>query len=161
MRSHVLLGRAIRFVAVAAAPATMALGVGSCASDTSPANQSETNVAIMRLTVANQQVTVDQTGNVTGGPIVLRAGIPASVTAEFLTATGETDPRVVRATYQLNGAVEGSEPVTFTRSTTDPFAGTLVCNTPNVNAHVRFSLYNVELQHDTWGPFEVSISVEY
>jgi hypothetical protein len=137
------------------------LCAGSCASDTASPGTSETDVAIMRLSVANQQITVDQTGSVTGGPVVLRAGIPATVTAVFLTATGEADPRIVRATYQLNASVVGSEPVTFTRSTTDPFSGTLSCNAPNVTAHVRFSLYNVELQHDTWGPFEVAISVAY
>ena len=139
----------------------LAACAGSCASDTSNNPVPEAEVAIMRLSVANQQVTVDQTGNVTGGPIVLRAGISAAVTAVFLKVTGEADPRVVPATYQLNAVVVGSAPATFTRSTTDPFSGSLTCDTPGSTVHVMFSLYNVERQHDTWGPFQVAVSVPY
>ena len=111
MRSPVSPRAALRVVdanALAIAMA-MALCIGSCAGDTTSTSSSETDVAIMRLSVANQQITVDQTGSVTGGPAVLRAGIPVTVTAVFLTVTGETDPRVVRATYQLNASVVGSD----------------------------------------------------
>lgn len=112
-------------------------------------------VTTLRLTVGNQLVTLDINGVATGAPIVLRPGVSANVAAVWLKSNGEPETRVTRAVYQLNVTNVGGAPVTFERSTTDPFAGTIVCNAPATGT-LRVSLYNVEEQHDLWGPFQVS-----
>jgi hypothetical protein len=136
-----------------------AVAGGACVSDTTDPGDREPAVAIMRLTVGNTQINVDQSGQVTGGQIVLRPGVASNVTAEFLSITGETLPGVTPAVYQVNAVASGSEPITFQRSNSNPFAGTITCNVPSVTAHMRFSLYNVEKQHDLWGPFDVAFVV--
>lgn len=119
----------------------------------------EPNVASMRVTVSSQQITVDQSGNVTGGPGVLHTGTVASVSAVFLDANGQSAQGVTPATYQLNVSVPGGQSITFQRSTTNPFAGTLIGSVDGTSTQLRFSLYNVETQQDVWGPFDVAFVV--
>lgn len=131
------------------------LALSSCVTDDTSAPEHEPDVVVMRITVANQQVEVKNSGEITGQEIVLHAGVTVSVSAVFLNASGERVDGVTAALYQLNGVTSGPVPITFTRSNSDPFSGTIVCNVPNVTGHILFSLYNIEKQHDLWGPADV------
>ena len=111
----------------------------------------------MRLAVGSQSVVVSAAG-VTGGPIALSVGAN-SITATFLTAAGQPDPNVSAAEFQLNVEVLGGAPITFQRSATNPFAGTLTASAAVQGAQLQFTLFHVEAQHADLGPFVVTTNV--
>lgn len=114
----------------------------------------EAEVEFMRITVGAQQVTVNATGAVTGGPISIVSGAATDVSVEFLTAE-MTDALAEHADdYQLNvGAPAG---MTFTR--TGPFAGSIT-GTVTGTSNVQFSLFHIEESHTDFGAFGVPVTV--
>lgn len=137
-----------------------ALAVAGCASDTTGAGGTQPRIARLQLSVANQIVEIDRNGQVTNGPIVIRAGIDVEVHATFLTQSGLPDPLVTAAAYQLNLTPNGgTATITFARSDVDPFEGIIRCNFENTSGTILLSLHNVEEQKDYWGPFEASVIV--
>jgi hypothetical protein len=129
--------------------------VVSCGDSTSVGDDSP-NVASIRITIASRLLTVNSLGNVTGGPAILRAFSTSNVTATFHQADGVLDPRVTAASFQLNLEIIGPAPLTFQRSTTNPFAGTLTATGVAENVRMRVSLFDVEHQVTEFGPFEIS-----
>ena len=144
-------------VAFAAIIAGFALA--SCEADLLGTGGGDPDVASMRVTVASQQITINESGQVTGAPGVLHAGVAASVTAVFLDAGGQGATGVTPGTYQLNVSVPGGASIVFQRSTTNPFAGSLTGSVNGTNAQLRFSLYNIETQRDVFGPADVAFVV--
>jgi hypothetical protein len=143
-----------RVVALALA----ALLVASCADSTSVGDDSP-NVASIRITVASRLITINSLGNVTGGPAILRTNTTANVTATFHQADGVIDPRVTAASFQLNIEMITNAGVTFQRSSTNPFAGTLTTLGAADNVRMRVSLFDVEHQVTEFGPFEMTAIV--
>lgn len=137
--------------------AAATLLVAACSDSTDPDDQ-ENEVVTMRLTVGTQVVNVSDNGTVTGGPLVLAVGAN-TITAAFLKANGQPDEHVVPAEYQLNVVIDGGAPITFTRSTTNPFSGTLTASATVTGATLQFSLYHLEEDHDDFGPFPVTVNV--
>jgi hypothetical protein len=137
-----------------------ALSVAGCADDATGEGGTQPRIARLQLSVANQIVSIDGNGQVTNGPIVLRAGIDVEVHATFLTQSGLPDPLVTAAAYQLNLIPNGGTAViTFALSDIDPFDGIIRCNFANTSGTILLSLHNFEEQKDYWGPFEASVIV--
>jgi hypothetical protein len=135
-------------------------GAGCTGDSTTGPGNGDPEVASLRLTVGNQLVTIDRNGSVVGGPIVLRAGVTASVSAVFVQTSGLPDPRVTPAEYQLNlSSVIQPSCLVYEPSTTDPFAGTMRCDAPGATLAIRLSLHHVERQRDYWGPFNATVTV--
>jgi hypothetical protein len=136
--------------------ALVALSFTACKDDAS--GSKEPDVDVMRLTIAGQVITVSDNGTVSpAGPIVLPVGT-ASVSAQFLDATGVPAAVVTPVEFQLNVLPAAGAPVSFSRSTTNPFAGTLTATGAAENVTIRFSLYHIAEQHDDFGPFPVTVS---
>lgn len=114
----------------------------------------EPRVESMRVVIGGQTVTISPAG-VTGGPIQLSVGAN-SISASFLGDDGLPDPNVSAAEFQLNVEVLGGAPISFQRSGSNPFAGTLAATGPVQGAQLRFSLFHIEEQHPDFGPFTVS-----
>lgn len=146
--------RSLRRLAAFALP--VLLVASACDESTSPEHD-EPEVESMRLVIGSQTVTVTPAG-VTGGPIVLAVGAN-TITATFLNAEGEPDDHVSAAEFQLNVEVLGGAPITFQRSTTNPFAGTLTASATVQGAQLRFALFHIEEQHEDFGPFTVPVNV--
>ena len=83
----------------------------------------EPNVGSMRISTGTQTVTINSSGQVVGGPIILGFGSTVNITASFFTPDGEPDPNVTQASFQIN--VTSSGLVSFQRNNVNPFAGTL------------------------------------
>lgn len=116
-------------------------------------------IASVLLRVAFQPVGIDATGRVTGGPIVLRAGVSADLTAEFLDSNGLPKPGVTPSDYELRIEPAYNAPVQFKQSVTDGFAGSLVCVYPNVQATLYLTAYNTKTKHVDFGPVPVPVLV--
>jgi hypothetical protein len=150
-----LHSRSNRHRTAALVAAAILLTVSACDETLSP--DGEPAVESMRLVIGSQTVTVSPSG-VTGGPIDLGTGAN-TVTAFFLGANGLPDPNVSAAAFQLNVQVLGGAPITFQRSATNPFAGTLTATAAVQGAQIRFSLFHIEEQHEDFGPFTVTANV--
>lgn len=136
-----------------AALAVTLLATASCESDLIPGLDGEPNVASMRLSIGTQVITINSSGNVTGGPIQLPLGSTLTVSATFLNSEGEPDPAVTQASYQLNVTSTGS--VVFQRNNVNPFAGTLSAGNSGTS-QLLFTLYNLETQDEIFGPWPVT-----
>ncbi len=146
--------RPYRILALAA----VALSLSACKDDaTGLDDDHEIHVASMRLTIAGQPITIAENGTVTGGPVTLAAGTH-SVSAVFLDDDGQPSDDVSAVEFQLNVTIPGGAPVTFTRSTTNPFAGTFTVTGAAQGTQIRFSLYHIEEQHEDFGPFPVTFT---
>jgi hypothetical protein len=139
-----------------AALALTLLATASCESDIIGGIIGEPNVASMRISTGTQSITINQSGNVTGGPLTLGAGSSVSVTATFFTVDGVPDPNVTQASFQLNVTSSGS--VTFQRNNVNPFAGTLTAGGTGTS-QMFFALYDIEGQRNEFGPFPVTVVV--
>jgi hypothetical protein len=117
----------------------------------------EPQVETMRLVVGTQTITVNSSGTVTGGPIVVARNTPTTVTATFLRANGTADPLVTTAEFRLKGATDNAAIATFTFTT--GFSGTITGLAAGTTL-VRFSLLHIEEDHDDFGPHPVPITVQ-
>ena len=126
------------------------LALGACTTD----DAHEVAVDFMRITVGAQQVTVNSTGAVTGGPISIAAGAATNVSVEFLDAS--LGDALAEHADEFQASVTPSAGITFTR--TGPFAGTLTGSGAGA-VNVQFALLHVAENHEDFGPFPVSITV--
>ena len=134
--------------------------VGACGGDVAGGDPTLPRVTQLQLSVGSQVVEIDRNGTVTGGPVVIRAGVDVDLDATFLMQSGLPDPRVTAAAYQVNVVLQGGTAViTFERSDVDPFAGIVRCNFANTSGVLLVSLHHVEEQKDYWGPFELQVLV--
>jgi hypothetical protein len=129
------------------------LATASCESDLIPGLDGEPNVVAMRLSIGLQTITINSSGNVTGGPIQLPLGSTLTVSATFLDPEGDPDPNVTQASFQLNVTSSGS--VVFQRNNVNPFVGTLTAGSAGVS-QTSFTLYNLETQEQVFGPWPVT-----
>jgi hypothetical protein len=127
------------------------LTLGACTKDE---HDHEVDVDFMRITVGAQQVMVNSTGAVTGGPINLVRGVSTSITVAFLNAAMADALDDHADDFQVN--VTTPSGVTFTR--TGPFTGTLSASAAGTYS-VGFSLYHLEENHEDFGPFTVPVAV--
>ena len=134
--------------AVALTAALASLTVATACGDDDPAGpDDEPSVESVRLTVGGTTVTIDDRGN-QSAPLAIRANQATAVSAVFLTASGQEDPIVTRTTeFVLNFENQGGVPLTFTRSATDRFAGTLTAAQTG-SAVVEVQLFHTEENHD-------------
>jgi hypothetical protein len=155
-----MLSVQVRRRSVALIAAAFALSLAACKDDATGADDHdhEPEIEEMRLSIAGQVITVSDNGTVSpAGPIILPVGT-SSVSAQFLDHDGQPDDHVTAAEFQLNVLPATGAPVSFTRSTTNPFAGTLTATTAAENVVIRFSLFHIEEQHNDFGPFPVTFS---
>jgi hypothetical protein len=144
--------------ALGLALAALALTMSACKDDaTGIDDDHDLHVESMRLTIAGQTITVAENGTVTGGPVNLAAG-QHNITAVFLDDEGQPADDVTAIEFQLNVTIPNGTPVTFARSTTNPFAGTFTVTGAQQGAAIRFSLYHIEEQHEDFGPFPVTFN---
>lgn len=136
----------------AALLALSVFAVAACSDDT---DDHEVEVDFMRITAGAQQLMVNSTGAVTGGPLALQAGVGRAITVDFLKADMTTDALGDEA-GEFQVAVTVPAGVTFTR--TGPFAGTLTASAAG-SYDVSFALLHVEENHEDFGPFPVAVSV--
>jgi hypothetical protein len=151
------------FASVRRSPLGLALAatllLGACKDDHSGPHEHDVDVHAMRLEVAGQVVTVSDNGTVTPStPITLPVGA-STITAIFLDDDGQPSDDVDAVDFQLNVTVPSGAPVTFTRSTTNPFAGTLQVTGAASNVDLRFALYHLDEQHEDFGPFPVRFTL--
>jgi hypothetical protein len=137
--------------------AALALSLGACKDDATGIEEDEPEVESMRLTIAGQTVTIAANGAVTGAPVTLPVGTHA-ISAQFLDTAGQPVDGVDAVEFQLNVTIPSGSPVTFTRSTTNAFAGTLTVSAAAATVALRFALFHVEEQHEDFGPFPVSFT---
>lgn len=135
----------------AALVAVAALAMGACSEDE---HDHEVEVDFMRITAGAQQVMVNSTGAVTGGPIALVRNASTNITVAFLDAAMADALDDHADDFQVNITTPAG--VTFTR--TGPFTGTLVATTAGTYS-VGFSLFHIEENHEDFGPFNVSVNV--
>lgn len=153
--SSIRLARSIRRLAVLAA-----LSAAGCTADATGEGGTQPRIARLQLSVGSQIYEIDRNGQITNGPITIRAGIDVEVRAAFRQQSGLPDPLVTAAAYQLNLVPTGGTAVlTFARSDIDPFEGIIRCNFANTSGTILLSLHNVEEQKDYWGPFEAMVIV--
>jgi len=145
--------------ALALLTAVFTLSLAACKDDASGLDDhDEPEIEEMRLTIAGQVITVSDNGTVTpAGPIILPLGA-SSVSAQFLDHDGRPDDHVTAVEFQLNVLPADGAPVTFARSTTNPFAGTLTATSAAEGVVIRFSLFHIEEQHNDFGPFPVTFA---
>jgi hypothetical protein len=139
----------LRLATIVALP--VALVVGACNDE--PVEQ-EPDVATMQLTVGTQTITVDNSGNVTGGPIMVSGTV--NISAEFLRADGTPEPLVTGDEFELRATPANTGVVTFTR--TGAFTGTLTGVSAGTTT-IEFELYHLIEMHEDFGPFPVSVEV--
>ena len=135
----------------AALVAVAALALGACSEDE---HDHEAEVDFMRVTVGAQQVMVNSTGAVTGGPISITSGAATNVTVAFLDAAMADALAEHADDYQANVTTPAG--ITFTR--TGPFTGTLT-GTVAGTVNVSFTLFHLEENHEDFGPFPVPVTV--
>jgi hypothetical protein len=140
--------RSARRVAMLAASV---LAIAACTDDE---HGHEAEVDFMRITVGAQEVMVNSTGAVTGGPISIVSGAVTAVSVEFLDADMDDALGAHADDYQVNITTPAN--VTFAR--TGPFAGTLTGGTVGTN-NLAISLFHIEENHEDFGPFNVSVTV--
>jgi len=136
----------------AALLAVSVFALGACSDDK---DEHEVEVDFMRITAGAQQLMVNSTGAVTGGPLALQAGVARAITVDFLKSDMTTDALADEAgAFQVALTVPAG--VTFNR--TGPFAGTLTASAAG-SYNVSFALLHVEENHEDFGPFPVAVSV--
>lgn len=113
----------------------------------------EADVAYMRITLDATTVTVNASGEITGGPLTLYSPVATPVSVEFLDAEMNDALADHPDEYQLN--VTTPVGVTFTR--TGPYAGTLLAGTGG-DYTLQFALFHLEEGHEDFGPFDVPIT---
>jgi hypothetical protein len=134
---------------------TLGLVVASCGSD--PVDEEpEPEVATMRLTIGSQTYDVDDSGNLTGGPITIPVG-STSVSAQFLRADDTPEPLVTSDVFELRIEPADAAIADFTRG--GAFNGTLVGIAAG-STTMDFALFHLDEQHEDFGPFPLSVTVQ-
>lgn len=141
----------IRPVRRAALVAVAAFALGACSEND---HDHEAEVDFMRVTVGAQEVMVNSTGAVTGGPIRITSGAATNVTVAFLDAAMADALAEHADDYQVN--ITAPAGMTFSR--TGPFTGTLT-GTVTGTVNVSFTLFHIEETHEDFGPFPVPVTV--
>lgn len=135
----------------------LVVGLTACKDSTSPDDDNEPNVTSMVLTFSN-----GQSATVTGVGATPSVRIPVgatAVTARFLTAAGSDDPVVTASVFRLEVSAPAGN-VTFNRSPTNGFSGTLTTTVATTTAvPVTFALLHIAEGHSDFGPLTVNISV--
>jgi hypothetical protein len=134
--------------------ALVVLAGSGCSESIRDDDEDEPQVASMRLTF-NGTTTVTLTGAGGTQSVTLPQG-PNTVTAVFLRQDGSPDPVAVSGVFRLEVTAVG--PITFTRSGTNFFAGTLTIGAPLNSVGVQFSLYHIADDHHDFGPFTVNVT---
>jgi hypothetical protein len=116
----------------------------------------EPEIAALRLTVGSQVVTVDDSGNVTGGPILIAVG-NTSIAAAALDENGDVMADVTAAEFRLDVVSANAGVVTFSR--TGAFAGTLA-GVAAGQTSIDVSIFHLEEMHEDFGEFPVSVTVQ-
>ena len=129
------------------------LAVAACDDDPVEPEDPADAVVTMRLTVGTQAINITD-GNVTGGPINLSVGNMA-ITATFLDDAGAQVTGL--DDFELRVTSDNATVASFNR--TGAFAGNLVGAAAGQTI-LRFSLFHLEEQHDDFGPFPVSVTVQ-
>lgn len=124
----------------AAALAALVFAAG-CRDSTGPDHEDEPHA--VRLTIGTQVVTVDESGNVTGGPIVIPVG-QTPISAQFLADDGDV-LTLNPAEYELRVIPVNAAVVTFTP--TGGFAGTLT-GVAAGNTSLTIQLWHIPAGHD-------------
>ncbi len=135
---------------------SVAATVSACGDDTAEPDP-EPEVATMRLTVGTQTITVNTSGTVTGGPLVVTRGTNVAVAATWLRADGTADPLVTTAEFRLSGTSDNAATATFTH--TAGFSGT-IAGVAAGTTQLRFGLLHIAENHNDFGPFPVPVTVQ-
>jgi hypothetical protein len=135
----------------------LSIATTTAACDDDEEVEPEPDIATMRLVIGTQTITVNETGTVTGGPILLARNTPTTVTATFLRADGTADPLVTTAEFRLNGTSDHAAVATFTF--TSGFSGTITGLTAGTTV-LRFSMFHIAEGHADFGPHPVPITVQ-
>lgn len=135
------------------------LGVASCESAATVETHDFPSVATVRMTIAGRTIVVDGLGTQTGGPAVILANSTAPVVATFHMANGVIDPLVRQETFQLNVQHIAGAPLTFARSETNLFSGTLTATSQTGGSSLRISLHNHKTGATQFGPYNITLSV--
>jgi hypothetical protein len=109
----------------------------------------------MRLTVGAQVITIDDSGGVTGGPIVIPIG-NTPISAVFLDENDDVVPGL-NAEFRLEVESNNANVATFSR--TAAFTGNLVGVAAGQTV-LRFALFHVAENHEDFGFFDVSTTVQ-
>jgi hypothetical protein len=154
-----LLRRALsRRAMLAALSLSLVATATACDDDPAGPDEPEPAVVSMLLTFGNGQ-TATVTGAAGSTPSVRIPVGATTVTARFLRANGTDDPVAVAPTFRLE-VVPPAGNITFARSSTNAFSGTLTAATAtNTAIPVTFGLFHVEEQHTDFGPFTVNVTV--
>jgi hypothetical protein len=126
----------------------------ACGDSTAPDDHEELPHEL-RLTIGSQVITINDSGVVTGGPIMIPVG-STTITAVFL----DDEDAVMDLSadeYELRVVSDNTAVASFNR--TSAFAGTLVGGTAGQTI-LAFSLFHIEEQHEDFGPFDVTVVVE-
>lgn len=126
----------------------------ACGDSTGPDDHEELPHEV-RLTIGTQVVTINDSGVVTGGPIMIPVG-STTITAVFL----DDEDAVMDLSadeYELRVVSDNTAVASFNR--TSAFAGTLVGGTAGQTI-LAFSLFHLEEQHEDFGEFDVTVVVE-
>jgi hypothetical protein len=140
----------VTFAALAVLPFAFA-----CNDDPADEGDPAEAVVAMRLTVGSQTITINETGAVTGGPIVLPRG-NTNIAAVFLDAANATVSGL-DAEFRLEVTTDNASIAAFSR--TSSFAGTLVGAAAGQTV-LRFALFHVEENHEDFGFYPVPVTVQ-
>lgn len=116
----------------------------------------EPDVAILRIEVGNQVITVDAAGTVTGGPIIVPRGL-VDLTMEFLDATDQPDPVVTPDAFE--GRVFSLSETVVEPTRTGPFEFSLNAKVATTTT-LAFDLRHLDPDHTDFGPVDVDIEVQ-
>jgi hypothetical protein len=127
----------------------------ACGDSTDPDDHEELPHEV-RLTIGTQVVTINDSGVVTGGPIMIPIGITI-ITAVFLDDEDAVIDDLSADEYELR--VTSDDPVVASFNRSSAFAGLFVGGTAGQTV-LAFSLFHLEEQHEDFGPFDVTVVVE-
>lgn len=141
-------------LAALAAAAVLSFGASAC--QTTDAHD-EPEIETIRITVQGQpSFTISSTGVQSAVP-VLTQNVAATIEFEFLDATGTGGLGDHADEFQASVTPAAGSGLTFAR--TGPFSGTLTGATVGTGRNVSVSLLHIEENHEDFGPFTVTFTV--
>jgi hypothetical protein len=150
---------------IPAALVILGLATAGCAKDDDPIPPAinpagpGTHTVRMVLTVGAQTIEVAPSAQF-GSPILLPLNTATTVTARWLNSEGKDDPDASPSKYELSFTADAGVRVSFTRSTSNPFSGTLTATAATAAGGIRFGLRQVKSDRFDFGPFLVLVKTQ-